>query len=147
MMFPYYWPFCSAIKVSIQWWQLCSIICFNWCLGVIHNGWKDLADKAEHQAWNYSSLSSGILHQNPPYCQISNIRHTKYQNLNVSRLVLQLSLPNLSWEWRCSWSSADRRCSNYIWVINNLTAHKGATYIRDLMVNDAASVSILLASI
>ena len=26
----------------------------------------------------------------------------------------------LSREWRCSWSSADRRCSNYIWVINNL---------------------------
>ena len=25
----------------------------------------------------------------------------------------------LIWEWRCSWSSADRRCSNYIWVINN----------------------------
>ena len=42
----------------------------------------------------------------------------------------------LSWEWRCSWSSADRRCSNYIWVINNLIVrliletwryiHKGA---------------------
>ena len=28
----------------------------------------------------------------------------------------------LSWEWRCSWSSADRRCSNYIWEINNLSA-------------------------
>ena len=27
-------------------------------------------------------------------------------------------------EWRCSWSSADRRCSNYIWVINNLHASK-----------------------
>ena len=25
----------------------------------------------------------------------------------------------LSSKWRCSWSSADRRCSNYIWVINN----------------------------
>ena len=25
----------------------------------------------------------------------------------------------LSQEWRCSWSSADRRCSNYTWVINN----------------------------
>ena len=25
----------------------------------------------------------------------------------------------LSWEWRCSWSSADSRCSNYIWIINN----------------------------
>ena len=23
----------------------------------------------------------------------------------------------LSREWRCSWSSADRRCSNYIWVM------------------------------
>ena len=32
----------------------------------------------------------------------------------------------LSWEWRCCWSSADRRCSNYIWVINNLIAHQGA---------------------
>ena len=37
-------------------------------------------------------------------------------------------------EWRCSWSSADRRCSNYIWVINNFIAYQGATYIRDLTV-------------
>ena len=29
----------------------------------------------------------------------------------------------LSWEWRCSWSSADTRCSNYIWVINNFIAY------------------------
>ena len=28
------------------------------------------------------------------YRQISNIKHTKSQNLNVSHLVLQLSLPN-----------------------------------------------------
>ena len=40
----------------------------------------------------------------------------------------------LSGEWRCSWSSADRRCSNYIWVINNLIAYYSATYIRDLTV-------------
>ena len=40
----------------------------------------------------------------------------------------------LSWEWRCSWSSADRRCSNYIWVINNFIAYKGATYIRGFTV-------------
>ena len=40
----------------------------------------------------------------------------------------------LSWEWRCSWSSADRRCSNYIWVINNCTAYEGATYIRGFTV-------------
>ena len=36
----------------------------------------------------------------------------------------------LSWEWRCSWSSTDRQCSNYIWVINNFIAYKGATFIR-----------------
>ena len=40
----------------------------------------------------------------------------------------------LSREWRCSWSSADRRCSNYIWLINNLIAHWSAPYIRDLTV-------------
>ena len=28
-----------------------------------------------------------------------------------------------SQEWRCSWSSADRQCSNYIWVINNFIAY------------------------
>ena len=28
-----------------------------------------------------------------------------------------------SGEWRCSWSSADWRCFNYIWVINNLIAY------------------------
>ena len=37
-------------------------------------------------------------------------------------------------EWRCSWSSADRRCSNYIWVIVNFIGYQGASYIRDLMV-------------
>ena len=39
-----------------------------------------------------------------------------------------------SGEWRCSWSSADRRCSNYIWVINNFIAYSGTSYIRDLTV-------------
>ena len=40
----------------------------------------------------------------------------------------------LSWERRCSWSSADRRCSNYIWVINNFIAYLGVTYIRGLTI-------------
>ena len=40
----------------------------------------------------------------------------------------------LSRWWRCSWSSADRRCSNYIWVIDNFIANLGASYIRDLTV-------------
>ena len=40
----------------------------------------------------------------------------------------------LSREWRYCWSSADRRCSNDIWVIDNFIAYQGASYIRDLTV-------------
>ena len=40
----------------------------------------------------------------------------------------------VSREWRCSWSSADRRCSNYIWEINNCVAYQGAFYVRGLTV-------------
>ena len=38
----------------------------------------------------------------------------------------------LSRERSCSWSSADRRCSNYIWMIDNFIAYQCAAYIRDL---------------
>ena len=40
----------------------------------------------------------------------------------------------LSRQRRCSWSSADRRCSNNIWVINNFIAYWGVAYIRGLTV-------------
>ena len=73
------------------------------------------------------------------YHKTSGISRTKYHILNV--LVASCSCLRpfqwsqlLSWEWRCSWSSADRRCSNYIWVINNFIAYQGATYIRGFTV-------------
>ena len=40
----------------------------------------------------------------------------------------------LSREWRCSWSSTDRRCFNYIWSINSFIASQGVTYIKCLTV-------------
>ena len=49
----------------------------------------------------------------------------------------------LSREWRCSWSSADRRCSNYIWVIANFIAYWGASYIRDFTVHHVLPASIM----
>ena len=49
----------------------------------------------------------------------------------------------LSREWRCSWNSADRRCSNYIWVIDSLTAYQGASYIRDVAVLLLAKVNVI----
>ena len=52
----------------------------------------------------------------------------------------------LSWEGRCSWSSADRRCSNYIWVINNFIAYKGATYIRGFTVVTIMAVKVTYPS-
>ena len=80
------------------------------------------------------------------YRKISHIRCTKSQHLNDSRLVLQLPLPNtlkpkgLNREWRCSLSSADRGCSNYIGVINDYIPYKGAPYIRGLTVLSPARV-------
>ena len=50
-----------------------------------------------------------------------------------------------SWEWRCSWSSAHRRCSNYIWVINIFIGYWSAIYITGLTVigpTDARQSSI-----
>ena len=36
--------------------------------------------------------------------------------------------------WICSWSSSDRRYSNYIWVINSI-AYEGVPYNKDLTVD------------
>ena len=62
------------------------------------------------------------------YRKISNISRTKSQNLmflvSVCNCLCAIyGSQVLIGEWRCSWSSADRRCSNYIWVINNLIAY------------------------
>ena len=73
----------------------------------------------------HANLNANNLLGDHEYRKISNIRCIKSQNLNDSRLVLLLTLPNPlkpSGEWRCSWNSADRRCSNYIWVIDNFIA-------------------------
>ena len=73
-------------------------------------------------------------------CQVFNIRRTKSQHLKDYRVVLRLSLPNplkpdvKSRMKMYSWSSADRRCSNYIWVIDNYIAYEGAPYIRGFTV-------------
>ena len=48
----------------------------------------------------------------------------------------------LSWECWCSWRSTNRRCSNYIWVINNLIAYWSASYIRDLTVGAFPFVTV-----
>ena len=63
-------------------------------------------------------MSSLVFHIAIP--KTSNIRCTPSFDLLTDEFSKRVK--TVSWEWRCSWSSADRRCSNYIWVINNLIA-------------------------
>ena len=79
--------------------------------------------------WYWSCLlTEKLLRHGKRYNHTSYISHTKSQNLNISCLVLQC-LCAIYWsqvlspEWRCSWSSANRRCSNYIWMSNKFIAH------------------------
>ena len=59
------------------------------------------------------------------YRQISNISRTKSQKSQVFLVSSCSCLCPIHWcqvlsrEWRCSWSSTDRRCSKYNWEINN----------------------------
>ena len=66
--------------------------------------------------------------------QTSNISCTKSQNVTPSHLVLLLSLHSLLTPGvklsSCSWSSADKWCSNYIWVINNFLLLRCILYQR-----------------
>ena len=74
----------GARTVVLTWW-------FLW-LHVYHVIWiYDIWRLINIQWWLVS-----LTHWGPKetYCKISNIRRTKLPNLNVSRLVLQLSLPN-----------------------------------------------------
>ena len=91
--------------------------------------------------WYTSIMTLKPQHPTHPcmYRQISNISRTKSQNLMFfisfcSGLCAIYWSQVLSREWRCSWCSADRRCSNYIWVIDNFIAKWGAPYIRGFTV-------------
>ena len=92
----------------------------------------------EHM-WGFTEKYWGHSTSKWKYSQISNISHTKSQTslLPISSCCCLCPIhwsKVMSREWRCSWSSADRRCSNYIWVINNFIAQQGRTYIRGLTV-------------
>ena len=71
------------------------------------------------------------------YRQTSYISRTKWNAKTLMFLVSSgsCSCPIhwsqvLSREWGCSWSSADRRCSISIWVINNFITNRCASYVR-----------------
>ena len=113
----YKWHYLLAYEPqSEQVWCICCVIFPNlatgWACYIILCGWQYRLRGSKQR-------------------QVSNISCTESQQLKDSCTVLRLSLPNplsqmWSREWRCSWSSAARRCSNYIWVIDNVIAYWGA---------------------
>ena len=88
----------------------------------------------------YRSWLNGLYGLYGPRCPLFSKRPRNLISLSLSHLAvvfaqsIEARCSEFSREWRCSWSNADRRCSNYIWVINNFIANWGVTYIRDLMV-------------
>ena len=77
--------------------------------------------------YQWESCVASFMSQN--YCKVSNIRRNQIPQLKCfsSRFVVvfaqSIEARFLRRKWRCSWSSADRRCSNYIWVIDRFIAH------------------------
>ena len=115
-----HWIQRSTNDALLGWQVEVSGVCYHrapltsWRSGTLRQTDLDATPWWGKSTWDRFTLL--LLKQN--FRQIPHIRRTKTPNLNVSRLFLQLSR-----EWRCSWSSADRRCSNYIWVINNSIAY------------------------
>ena len=73
----------------------------------IADNWPDIGIHTRPEIQNHR------IHRKMIYRQTSYIRGTKSKHLYVSRLVLQLSLPNpsnsgVSREWWCSWTGAAR---------------------------------------
>ena len=89
--------------------------------------------------WTESMYEEHHLWTLPIYCKISNISRIKSDNLVIVVSSCSCLWPIhwsqlLSWEWRCNWSSADRRCSNYIWVMKKCIANSCVSYIRGLTI-------------
>ena len=114
-----FWPCCtqnhlvaevgtrhSQQILSNQLCRLCISLWYKlWCrLGISEYHPINIQHKTQDiwPALSWQIFKMRLCHKTPyithhileDYCQISNKRHTKSPNLNVSRLVLQLSLPN-----------------------------------------------------
>ena len=91
-----------------------------------------MGDLAAKNALLYSTLILNMY----IYHHTSDISFTKSQHFNFSSrlsIVFAQSI-EASCEWKRNGSSADRRCFNYFWVINNFIAYWGTPYIRGLRV-------------
>ena len=121
-----------AGRIRINWWQKPLISVMKW---LIFPRWRCIITHST--VWQCKSLPTftqwgldwifailrTILHTTT-YRKIFIISRTKSQSFKCSCIRSIHWSHVLNWERICSWNSADRRCSNYIWVINNLLPTK-----------------------
>ena len=92
-------------------------------------------------------LSGPMMVRLPAHICVTRPQWVKYVLVNSSCLCPIHWSRALRREWRCSWSSANRRCSSYNRVFSNFIANSGATYIEDWQyikqANDLLGVNIL----
>ena len=119
----------------LTWW------CYRWCHGyVTHNLHSQLPPPiilqnivrvapVLHRAIVWTNMVTNTLHENIITSLLWVIITVKSKVHQIPRLKCFVSCSGLcpihwshvfSREWRCSWSSAGRWCSNYIWMINIL---------------------------
>ena len=111
-------------------WQGQSKKSSQWIFGSVDRVWplrEYLGARIQSIWWPECRVCREIEELINSYHKTSSISSTKSQSLNVSCIFLQLSSlnplePGVKLRMKCSWSSADRRCSNYIWLINNFIA-------------------------
>ena len=85
----------------------------------------------ETETERWATAREQVIHPRPQTPQGKSVAKSKIISLSQNKMFLDSSCSCrcliyrsqvLSREWRCCWSSADGRCSNYIWVINNYMA-------------------------
>ena len=107
--------------------------------GIVCAGWQDPCNPLwKIQISCITSMSGNDRNYNTVKPLIKSAPNPKTSVFLVSACICLCAIycsQVLSREGRCSWSSADRRCFNYIWVINNSIAYLSAPYIIDLTVN------------
>ena len=91
--------------------------------GLLPEGTKLSWSNGDTSSWKGNEMSLVILHVNSLIQDTHNNEIWMFLVSSSSCFCPIHWRQVLSWEWRCTWSSTDRRCSNYISAINNFIAY------------------------
>ena len=109
-----------GVSALAFWWVMCRFYTYNHTEPA--KKWSEhytriLIKKKKKKTFNYDCERVSHLRLSDTHHQISNTSHTKilmFLNSSCSCLCPVHWSQMLIQEWKCSWSSADRRCAYYI---------------------------------